>query len=96
VSGAGVDAYNEAESRRRAALTLDEVRAELAETRRELRERLAALPEEDWAAVVDAERGATFGGWVGGVTGGPLGPGTHPAEHAHHILLARVRTSAEG
>ena len=95
VAGAQVDAYNAAESERRAALPLAAVRAELADTRRRLREHLAALSEEEWRAAVGVERPGTLGAWVGGSLGGPLGPGTHPAEHAHHLLVWRVRRSSD-
>jgi uncharacterized protein (TIGR03083 family) len=90
VSG-GTDAFNATESARRSETPLAAIERELADTRARLRALLAALSEEQWQTVVDGDRNEALGAWIGGTLGGPLGPGTHAAEHAHNILVWRVR-----
>jgi hypothetical protein len=86
----GAEAFNAAESARRSGAPLAAIEHELADTRAQLRALLAALSEEQWRTVVGDEE---LGEWIGGTLGGPLGPGTHAAEHAHHILVWRVRSA---
>jgi hypothetical protein len=84
----GADVFNAAESARRSGRPLAEIEQEFAGTRAQLRTLLAAISEEQWRTPVGGDE---LGAWVGGTLGGPLGPGTHAAEHAHHILVWRVR-----
>ncbi|HWQ11427.1 MAG TPA: DinB family protein [Roseiflexaceae bacterium] len=92
VWGPAVDSFNAAESERRREAPLAAVREELTGTRQRLRAALAGLTDSDWDAVVgEGEDAAPLSRWVGGSLGGALGPGTHAAEHAHQILLWRLR-----
>jgi hypothetical protein len=89
-----VDAFNAEEAARRRDWSPQRVRDEAAETRRQLRATLQALGDDDWAAMVGAgsPEGTPrrpLGEWIGGALGGPLGQGTHAAEHAHHIRVWR-------
>ena len=93
--GAEVDRYNVAESERRRDWTVDQVRAEMVETRQRLRVTLEHMDDATWAAPVQAgEWRATVGELIGGNLGGD-GPGTHAAEHAAHIRAWRARRSGD-
>jgi hypothetical protein len=91
--GGSVDVFNAAESARRRQMFLNEIRDEMAESRRQLRALLESLSDDEWNVVITSgDRSETLGAWVGGDLYGE-GPGNHAAEHAGHI---RAWRSAQG
>jgi hypothetical protein len=99
LAGTTVDAFNAAEAARRLGWTPAQAREEAEATRSRLRSALESTSDEQWSALVgDGEKRQPLGDWVAGALNGPLGPGSHAAEHALHIWAwreARARRCAE-
>lgn len=91
ITGPGVDSYNAAEAARRRGWSPEQIRAEQAETRRQLRAAIAAADDEAWAAPLPVgDQQWSIGRAVAGALGGD-GPGDHAAEHARQIQAWRAR-----
>lgn len=91
LGGVSVDEFNAREAARRHSWTLEQVRADAAETRQRLRAALASITDLEWARVITIDgRQRSAGEWLGGALGGDEGPGTHAAEHASEIQAWRA------
>jgi L-amino acid N-acyltransferase YncA len=84
-----LDQYNAREAAKRRDWSLQQVRQESAETRRQLRAMLESMTDEEWTTVHgEGERAAPLSTWVGrALAGDELG--THAAEHAQQIRAWR-------